>query len=401
MYRIEVAPGEETVFRTIEELAVGIRNGVITPRARIYHHASEKWLPIGLHPHYKKALDMPAASTASVPVTIATPIPTPSRLKAHPPAPRQPQSVVHYPELKRPPEPAPAPDPTPAPESWPPAKAADGPKIPAPMPSPVIAMQHEVLSDLPVFSIPEPLPWHTPAPQAPSPPVAVQAPATRTPAVHAPAPYAPASHRPASHRPPEFPSPAAELGGVETEEPRIPRATARRSQRMGGRPMLLLGVAAALVIGTHLLLTTTPSASADPPETPGSETGNDEPALDQAVPGTSSAETRAAEAPRVTVAPARVTMTPGPAFAGSVPARAGADSTTAPRPTRAPVPVPVSAPAAEGESIAPAPEAMELGLPDFPSDSVVPAKRTSDTLGMKKILRALNGAKPKEASAPQ
>jgi hypothetical protein len=44
---------------------------------------------------------------------------------------------------------------------------------------------------------------------------------------------------------------------------------------------------------------------------------------------------------------------------------------------------------------------MELGLPDFPSDSVVPAKRTSDTLGMKKILRALNGAKPKEASAPQ
>ena len=31
MYRIEVAPGEETVFRTIEELAIGIRNGVITP----------------------------------------------------------------------------------------------------------------------------------------------------------------------------------------------------------------------------------------------------------------------------------------------------------------------------------------------------------------------------------
>ena len=53
MYRIEVAPGEETVFRTIEELAIGIRNGVITHRSRIYHAASQKWLPIGLHPHYK------------------------------------------------------------------------------------------------------------------------------------------------------------------------------------------------------------------------------------------------------------------------------------------------------------------------------------------------------------
>ena len=59
MYRIEVAPGEETVFRTMEELAVGIRNGLITPRARIYHNASQKWLPIGLHPHYKKAMELP------------------------------------------------------------------------------------------------------------------------------------------------------------------------------------------------------------------------------------------------------------------------------------------------------------------------------------------------------
>jgi hypothetical protein len=46
MYRIEVRPGEEAVFRTIEELATGIRNGFVTPRARIYHAASQKWLPI-------------------------------------------------------------------------------------------------------------------------------------------------------------------------------------------------------------------------------------------------------------------------------------------------------------------------------------------------------------------
>src|SRR6188472_256585 len=35
MYRIELKLGEETALRTIEELAIGIRNGVITPRARI------------------------------------------------------------------------------------------------------------------------------------------------------------------------------------------------------------------------------------------------------------------------------------------------------------------------------------------------------------------------------
>ena len=66
MYRIEVAPGEETVFRSMEELAVAIRNGVVTPRARIYHNASQKWLPIGLHPHYKKAMELPASSTRTM-----------------------------------------------------------------------------------------------------------------------------------------------------------------------------------------------------------------------------------------------------------------------------------------------------------------------------------------------
>lgn len=65
MYRIELAPGEETVFRTFEELATGVRNGFITPRARIYHAASQKWLPIEFHPHYKRALENPARGVES------------------------------------------------------------------------------------------------------------------------------------------------------------------------------------------------------------------------------------------------------------------------------------------------------------------------------------------------
>jgi len=66
MYRIELSPGEETVFRSMEELAVAIKRGVVTPRARIFHNASSKWLPIQFHPHYKTALSMPLTQAALV-----------------------------------------------------------------------------------------------------------------------------------------------------------------------------------------------------------------------------------------------------------------------------------------------------------------------------------------------
>lgn len=66
MYRIELSPHEETVFRSIEELAVAIKRGVVTPRARIFHNASGRWLPIQFHPHYKAALSMPLTQAALV-----------------------------------------------------------------------------------------------------------------------------------------------------------------------------------------------------------------------------------------------------------------------------------------------------------------------------------------------
>jgi len=66
MYRIELSPGEETVFRSIEELAVAVKRGVVTPRARIYHNATSRWLPIQFHPHYKAALSMPLTQAALV-----------------------------------------------------------------------------------------------------------------------------------------------------------------------------------------------------------------------------------------------------------------------------------------------------------------------------------------------
>lgn len=71
MYRIELSPGEQTAFRSIEELAVAIRRGVVTPHARIWHNNSNKWLPIQFHPHYKVAASMqltPAELVAGPPV---------------------------------------------------------------------------------------------------------------------------------------------------------------------------------------------------------------------------------------------------------------------------------------------------------------------------------------------
>lgn len=97
MYRIELSPGDETVFRSIEELAVAIRRGVVTPRARIYHSASSKWLPIQFHPHYKTAASMPL---------------TPAALVAGPPV--KPLSPL---KLEHPSEPEPIPDALPTPVS--------------------------------------------------------------------------------------------------------------------------------------------------------------------------------------------------------------------------------------------------------------------------------------------
>lgn len=111
MYRIELSPGEETVFRSIEELAVAIKRGVVTPRARIYHNASNKWLPIQFHPHYKVAVEMPltnAALVAGPPVkplsslTLQEPQDPEPPVRVPPPAPRmQPPPPPEQPVRKK------------------------------------------------------------------------------------------------------------------------------------------------------------------------------------------------------------------------------------------------------------------------------------------------------------
>jgi hypothetical protein len=155
------------------------------------------------------------------------------------------------------------------------------------------------------------------------------------------------------------------------------------------------------VFGAHIAFTAPPSASADWAENAQPEAivpgpaESDPPDASVKAPATQVTSQPAAVAapPRVTSSPARVRMTPGPAFAGSAPVQPGSD-TVAPR-AKAPVPPLPSAaePAAPAPAIAPAPVELELTVPDLRGDSLVPS-RTSDTMAMKKILRALNGSKP-------
>ena len=107
MYRIELSPGEETVFRSIEELAVAIKRGVVTPRARIFHNASGKWLPIGFHPHYKAAVSMELSQAELVAGAPLKPLSTLNLQKSIEPEPAIPASAFPAPSATATPEPAP------------------------------------------------------------------------------------------------------------------------------------------------------------------------------------------------------------------------------------------------------------------------------------------------------
>lgn len=112
MYRIEFEPGDVGVFRSVEEIATAIKSGMITTRARIYHQATDKWLPIEFHPHYKRALEIVAGggthgsstgSTSGPLVTFTAPSGPRHAIQLAPPEPvveRRPEPVV-----KRQPEP--------------------------------------------------------------------------------------------------------------------------------------------------------------------------------------------------------------------------------------------------------------------------------------------------------
>ena len=53
MYRIRLTNGEESVYRTVDELARAVSSGVISPKAEVFHKSADRWLPIESHPDYR------------------------------------------------------------------------------------------------------------------------------------------------------------------------------------------------------------------------------------------------------------------------------------------------------------------------------------------------------------
>jgi hypothetical protein len=399
MYRIEVKPGEEAVFRTIEELATGIRNGFITPRARIYHAASQKWLPIEFHPHYKKALDgnFTPAAPGPQPSLSAMPTPTFSFPAATPAGQSQRTS----------------PDPEPA---GPPVEGAEGP------------VHLSVVAPVPESEAPRALapaqksePWRRPATAtaaAQSPLLAMQAAVIRPRKREADAESGPverysqvtvmASPRPAPApaSPPEVVLPNITYPELPPSEEPERRATVRRSRRTAGRPLLLVGSAAVLVFAGQRFLasrggpSSQPAAVADaaapePAPTP-PVASNLPPAAKRATPPARPAPSEPGPQPLVK-APSGP-MTPGPAFAASVPARVAPGSpATAPAPQPAasiPAAPAPSAPRSDSTGITPAPTAIEIDVgAALPGESIAPLNNERDTLAIKRILKAVTSRK--------
>ena len=55
MYLVELQPGTEVLYHSVAELTAAIRCGKVGPQSWIYHRASSTWVPITVHPEYKKA----------------------------------------------------------------------------------------------------------------------------------------------------------------------------------------------------------------------------------------------------------------------------------------------------------------------------------------------------------
>jgi len=79
MFRIRLVSGEDTVFRSVEELALGIQSGAISPEARVFHRATQQWLPITSHPEYDRARERAATLAAT---TDPEPLPLPALIEA-------------------------------------------------------------------------------------------------------------------------------------------------------------------------------------------------------------------------------------------------------------------------------------------------------------------------------
>jgi hypothetical protein len=61
MYLVDLGFGKETLFRSGTELAEAIRRGIVSEQCRIYHRTRATWLPITVHPEFRRITAQHAA----------------------------------------------------------------------------------------------------------------------------------------------------------------------------------------------------------------------------------------------------------------------------------------------------------------------------------------------------
>lgn len=54
MFVVEPGPGKNNGYSSARELGAAIRRGEVGPQARIYHRSTDRWLPITVHPEFRK-----------------------------------------------------------------------------------------------------------------------------------------------------------------------------------------------------------------------------------------------------------------------------------------------------------------------------------------------------------
>lgn len=92
MMRILLANGEEAVYRTVDELALGISSGMITAGARFFDTSSQGWRSIDAHPEYQEAL---ARAALLVPAADLEPVPLLHQRQGDGPTPGQSRQAIY------------------------------------------------------------------------------------------------------------------------------------------------------------------------------------------------------------------------------------------------------------------------------------------------------------------
>jgi hypothetical protein len=381
MYRIELASGEETVYRTIEELATAIRNGIVNPRARIYHNASQKWLPIEFHPHYKKALEIPASPAHPAD---SGPLRAPDFRTSGPQPAVAPTQAAPVPQPPTPVQPQPSPvQPQPSPVQHHPTPVQHKPAPVQHQPTPV--QPHRI----PAESYRAPAPHHRPpveqhrATEPPSPTPVPIPPPVPSPVLQLTRPtFTPPSAQP-SFGAPEAAVALEELFKPEVEE--VPPSIVKPSPSWLRGPITLGVVGIIVIVCTRVVV----SAAA-----PGSETRP----LAETAPHPVMAQ-RTTPAPSAGDEQQPGVLTAGPAFSPAIvtSAQAARAAAAAPAPVKHPAVEPAATDSIETVDLTPAP----VDLPSVPADSLAPAPTPSDSGAIGRILRAVTSSKPAPIKAAQ